>query len=200
MVIVQSPPQLLLDPSTLKRWTVKEYRRLSQLGVLSSDERTELLAGQIAVMASKGTPHVIALQLLALQLDDFFRDKFSFVRAQDPIELGELSEPEPDLAIVKGEILTYIDHHPQPQEIYLVIEIADTTLKKDCDVKDKLYAEAGLQEYWVVDLKNRKLHVFRQPTAQGYGSHLILSDTNKISPITFPELVLEISSMLPPNT
>ncbi|MEM9946849.1 MAG: Uma2 family endonuclease [Cyanobacteria bacterium P01_D01_bin.36] len=194
------PSQILLDSETLKRWTVEEYHRLSKLGLLDSNERTELIAGQITVMAAKGVPHVTALRFLAIQLDNFLHNKPFFVSTQDPIRLSDLSEPEPDLVIAQGDASAYIDHHPEPKEICLVVEVADTTLKKDCEIKDKLYAKSNISEYWVVDLKHRSLHIFRQPTAQGYSSHLILSETNEISPEAFPELSLDIASMLPPKS
>ena len=150
-------------------------------------------------MAAKGKPHVIALQLLALQVDEFLRDKPFFARAQDPIQLDDLSEPEPDLVIVNGDILTYADHHPTPSEIRLVVEVADSTLRQDCEIKDKVYAQANIGEYWVVDLQHRQLHIFKSPSDRGYSSHLILTEDNSISPSSFPEMVLSITSILPPT-
>jgi len=206
MTALSSRPAALSTPSTelpilpnIKCWNVEDYQKLREFGILDSDERTELLAGQIVTMASQGRPHVIAVQLLALQLDEFLRDKPYLVRAQHPIQLDDSSEPEPDIAVVEGNILTYTDHHPYPKEVLLAIEIAETTLKKDCETKDKLYAKANISEYWVVDLKHRTLHIFQSPTAQGYSSHLILSEAHKISPAAFPELSLDISSILPPQ-
>lgn len=199
MTAIDSPPKTLAKTQDLKYWSVEDYHKLSDSGVLDPSEQTELISGQVVIMAAKGTPHVIALQLLALQLDDFLRDKPSFARTQDPIQLDDLSEPEPDLVVVQGDILTYASHHPYPKDIQLIVEVADTTLAKDCDVKDKLYAQANLAEYWVVDLKNRQLHIFQQPTSEGYNSHLILGENNQVSPLAFPKLAIETSSILPPT-
>lgn len=189
---------IAVEAASLRRWTAKDYHRMSELGILEASERTELIAGQITVMAAKGTPHVTALRLLATQLDAFLRDRSFFAITQDPIHLNNLSEPEPDLAIVRGSALNYASQHPQPEDIALIVEIADSTLKQDCTIKDKLYAQAGITEYWVQDLKNQQLHIFRAPTAIGYRSRTILSTPNRASPLAFPELSLDLESIFPP--
>lgn len=181
----------------LKRWTVKEYHRMSELGILDINERTELIAGQITLMAAKGTPHVVALQLLASALRNKI-DGDTSIRTQDPIRLDDFSEPEPDLAIVRGQILDYAEHHPSALDVLLVVEVADSTLKQDCEVKDKLYGRSGITEYWVVDLQHRQLNIFRNPTANGYRDRLILSEPNRFSPLAFPKIILALSEILPP--
>ncbi|NET61017.1 MAG: Uma2 family endonuclease [Symploca sp. SIO2E6] len=201
MTLVKTPPNLTftLEPTLLKRWTVQEYHHMSELGILNANERTELIAGQITLMAAKGTPHVTSLHLLANAL----RDKLgstALIRTQDPIQLDNLSEPEPDLAIVQGTVLDYTEEHPRPDQVYLVVEVADSTLKQDSQVKDKLYAQAGITEYWVLDLKNRQLHIFRDPTPTGYTRHLIFREPNQASPLAFPSCILSLTSILPPVT
>ena len=181
----------------LKYWTVQEYHQMSDLGILDPSQRTELIAGQIILMTSKGTPHVVTLQLLANNIQEQL-GKTALIRTQDPIRLDNFSEPEPDLVIVQGTILDYTEHHPVPDDIYLVIEVADSTLKQDCEVKDKLYARSSIAEYWVVDIKNRQVQIFRDPTPTGYGSQLILTETHSVSPLAFPEMILAIASILPP--
>ena len=192
------PAQTVIEsPTNLKYWTVQDYYRMSDLGIFDPNERTELIAGQIVLMTAKGTPHVITLQLLANHIQSQLGTT-ALIRTQDPIRLDNFSEPEPDLAIVKGTILDYAAQHPVPEDIYLVIEVADSTLKQDCQVKDKLYARSNIAEYWVVDINNRQVHIFRDPTSTGYTSQLILSETHSISPLAFPEIVLSIASILPP--
>ncbi|NER01141.1 MAG: Uma2 family endonuclease [Cyanothece sp. SIO2G6] len=191
-------PTIALEPTQIKRWSVDEYHRMSELGILDPNERTELLAGHITIMAAKGTPHVMALRLLARVFDPLLANQNAFVSTQDPIHLDDFSEPEPDLAIVQGDILGYGEQHPRPGQVYLVVEVADSTLRQDCEVKDKLYAQAGIIDYWVVDLPNRQLHIFRDPTPDGYTHHLILKEPNQISPLGFPEMVINLSSILPP--
>ena len=100
---------------------------------------------------------------------------------------------------MQGTILDYADHHPRPEQIYLVVEVADSTLKQDCEIKDKLYAQASIADYWVLDLKNRRLHVFRDPTPAGYTRHTILMEPNSVSPLAFPDLSLSLTDILPPD-
>jgi Uma2 family endonuclease len=199
MTSLTTPPTLTLplDPNRLKRLTVQDYRRMSELGILDPSERTELIAGQIVLMVAKGTPHVTSLHLLANTLRDQLGN-IALVRTQDPIQLDDYSEPEPDLVIAQGSIHNYADHHPRPNEVCLVVEVADSTLKQDCEIKDKLYAQAGIGDYWVVDLKNRQLHIFRNPTLAGYTSHLILTEPNQVSPLAFPDVALALTAILPP--
>lgn len=194
------PPQL----TNLKRWTVSDYHRLSELGLLDRQERTELIAGQITLMAAKGTPHVTALHLLANILRDRLNNLPShqaLIRTQDPIQLDDFSEPEPDLVVVRGTVLDYAEQHPRPEDIDLIVEIADSTLKQDCEIKDKLYAQAGIADYWVLAVKSRQLHIFRKPIATGsigYTEHLILSEPNQAAPLSFPEIAIALSDILPP--
>ena len=185
--------------TTIKRWSVRDYHRMSEVGMLGADERTELLDGQITLMAPKGTPHVTALHLLANTLRSQLGDA-ALVRTQDPVCLSDFSEPEPDLAVVRGSILDYAEAHPRPEQIDLIVEVADSTLKQDCEVKDKLYAQAGIADYWVLDLKNRQLHLFQDPSPDGYRRHLILAEPNQASPLAFPNVMLSLSAVLPPRT
>jgi Uma2 family endonuclease len=199
MKTLNSVPNLTLtvEPTAVKYWTVSDYRRMSEMGILAPNERTELINGQIVLMVAKGTPHVTSLHLLANALRDRL-GKAVLVRTQDPIQLDDWSEPEADIVIARGTVLDYADHHPCPEEIELVVEVADSTLKQDCEIKDKLYAQAEIADYWVLDLKNRQLHVFRNPTPTGYTSHLILTEPNQIAPLSFSTLTLSLTAVLPP--
>ena len=188
---------LAVEPTTIKYWTVQNYHQMSEMGILAPDERTELINGQIILMASKGTAHVTSLQLLANALRDQLGNT-ALVRTQDPIQLDEWSEPEPDLVIARGTVLDYTDRHPGPRDLELVVEVADSTLKQDCEIKDKLYAQAGISDYWVLDVKNRQLHIFRNPTPTGYTSHLILNEPSQIAPQAFPSFAISLTAILPP--
>ena len=193
-----SPSQVVIEPrANLKYWTVQEYHRMSELGILDPSQRTELIAGQIILKTAKGTAHVITLQLLANSIQSQLNTT-AFISTQDPIRLDNFSEPEPDLAIVKGSILDYTQAHPGAEDIHLVIEVADSTLKQDCEVKDKLYARSSIVEYWVINIKNRQVQIFRDPTPTGYGSQLILTETHSVSPLAFPDINIAIASILPP--
>lgn len=194
---ITTAPEPITTLDNLKSWTVRDYHRMSEMGILDPNERTELISGQITLMVAKGTPHVITLQLLASELLGQL-GTIALIRTQDPIHLDDSSEPEPDLVIVRGKILDYIDRHPQPTDIYLLVEVADSTLNYDCQVKDKVYAKAGIPEYWVIDIKNRQVHIFRNPQLTGYASHLILAESQTVSLLAFPAVIMPIGSILPP--
>ncbi|MEB3294405.1 MAG: Uma2 family endonuclease [Synechococcales bacterium] len=188
------------EPTTLKRWTVADYHRMGEFGILQPDERTELIAGQIIFMAAKGTLHVLALRLLSTAFDRQLTNLPFLVSTQDPIQLDDFSQPEPDCAIVRGTAFDYVNRHPSAGETVLVVEVADSTLKYDTEVKDKFYAQSGIPDYWVIDVKNRQLHIFRDPTARGYTSHEILQEPDQITPLAFPKQVMALTDILPPLT
>lgn len=182
----------------LKKWTVEDYHRMSEYGILDSAERTELIAGYVTLMSAKRTPHITALRLLATQFDNYLLNRPFFASTQDPIYIDSHSEPEPDLAIIRGSVLDYAEQHPRPEDVVLLVEVADSTLKQDRDIKDKIYASVGIAEYWVQDLKNNCLHVFRNPTPSGYSSKTVLSTSDKVSPLAFPDLSLSLEALFPP--
>lgn len=194
----QTKPSWALGPIALKQWTVPDYHRLSALGLLAAHERTELLAGHITLMTAKGTLHVLTLRLLSQELDALLAEQPVFVSTQDPIQLDNWSEPEPDLAIIRGTPLEYAAQHPRPDQVDLIVEVADTTLKQDCEIKAQIYAQAGITDYWVLAPQPRQLHIFRDPTPTGYTRHLILTEPNPVSPLAFPQLIIDLTAILPP--
>ena len=184
----------LLD---IRLLTVQEYHRMAEIGILDEDERVELLAGQIVKMAVKGTAHGAAIARTKILLDNRLGEEI-FVRLQDPVRLNDYSEPEPDIAVVVPDPLYYEDHHPTPSEVYLIIEVADTTLRTDLGIKANLYAQSGIADYWVLDVNNRQLHVFREPNQEGYQSIVVLGDDASISPLQFPDISFMVGDMLRP--
>ncbi len=183
----------------LRLWTVKEYHRMAEAGIFDEDERVELLEGKIIWMSAIGTAHRSAVGRTNKYLQKHLGDNNkAWISIQDPIQLDDYSEPEPDIAVVKIDRLDYADHHPTPEEVYLVIEVADTTFKKDCETKGKAYAAAGIIDYWVLDVINRQLHVFREPLENGYKSEVILKENDSISPLNFADFNIDILEMLPP--
>ncbi|QSJ19063.1 Uma2 family endonuclease [Nostoc sp. UHCC 0702] len=181
----------------LRLWTVEEYHRMAEAGIFGADERVELLEGQIIWMIAKGTAHRSAVGRTDYLLKNRLGNR-AWVSIQDPIKLNERSEPEPDIAVVKVDPLDYADHHPTPPEVYLIIEVADSSLKLDCQTKAKAYSKAGIKDYWVLDVINRQLHVFREPTQDGYLSVVVLPEDATISPLDFPDLSIAVLEMLPP--
>ena len=184
-------------PFTIRKWTVKEYHKLGQMGFFHPEERVELLSGNIIKMSAKGTAHTSALGRTDRLLQNLFGN-LAWVRMQDPIALDDNSEPEPDIALVRIDPFDYATHHPTPSEVYLIIEVADSSLTFDREIKAKAYARSGIADYWVLNVNERQLHVFREPAENGYQSELILGEYGSISPLQFPTMNIAIQAMLPP--
>ncbi|MCC3411356.1 MAG: Uma2 family endonuclease [Microcoleus sp. PH2017_29_MFU_D_A] len=184
-------------PFTLRKWTVKEYQKLGEMGFFHPEERVELVSGNIIRMSAKGTAHTSALGRTDRLLQNLFGN-LAWVRMQDPIALDDNSEPEPDIAVVRIDPFDYATHHPTPSEVYLIIEVADSSLAYDREIKAKIYARSGIVDYWVLNVNDRQLHVFREPADDGYQSEVILEETASISPLQFPAFNIAIGEMLPP--
>ena len=184
----------LLD---IRLLTVQEYHRIAEIGILEADERVELLAGQIVKMPAKGTAHGAALKRTVELLQNLLWG-LVLLSIQDPVRLNNFSEPEPDIALLVRDPLYYEDHHPTPSEVYLIIEVADTTLSTDLGIKANLYAQSGIADYWVLDVNNRQLNIFREPSQDGYLSQVILADDGSICPLQFPDVSFAVRDMLRP--
>ncbi len=168
---------------------------MAESGILQPDERIELLEGQIIQMAAKGTAHSASVSRIEQVLRNRLGNRV-LLRFQDPIRLNDYSEPEPDIAVVQPSPNFYEDHHPTPSEVFLLIEVSDTTLKFDRETKAPAYGCSGIAEYWVLDVVARKLHVYRSPSSSGYQSETILSEELTIAPLAFPECVIAIEEMV----
>ncbi len=181
----------LVSPHELRRISRTDYHRMAELGILAADEQVELLAGQIVQKMPKGPRHSALCKCLEKQLERLLGDQV-LVRVQDPIQLDPDSEPEPDLAVVQPDRHFYAAGHPTPEQIYLIIEVADTTIARDLGVKAQLYAAAGIKDYWVVNVATQQLHIFREPQADGYQEQLILKTPTEIAPLAFPDQAVQL--------
>lgn len=170
---------------------------MAAAGIFHPEERVELIAGKIIRMSAKGTAHTAAVRRTARILRNLLANQAE-VYTQDPIQLNNFSEPEPDVAVVRIDPLDYADHHPTVSEIYLIIEVADSSFKYDRETKGKVYAKSGIADYWVLDVNERKLHLFREPTQEGYLSEVIFSEEASVSPLQFLEEAIALQDMLPP--
>lgn len=176
------------------RWTVDRYHRAVEAGVFEG-QPLELLDGVLVEMSPEGIPHAG----LSSDAADYLRAKLgnrAKVREAKPITLPNDSEPEPDIAIVRplGEVYK-TERHPTVADIFWVMEYANTSLEKDLAVKDKIYAAAGISEYWVVNLKTRSLVVFRQPKDGTYQSQIVLAE-GTIHPECCPDISLEVKRLV----
>ena len=170
MAVASAPPTTSengIDISTLKRWSLEDYHRLIELGILQPSDHSELIDGYICTNMPQNPPHADAIDNA---LDYLIRHlpRSAKVRSQSPITLPPNSEPEPDIAIVARIDGGYRDRHPGPNDIWFIIEIADSTLQSDLTAKANLYARNGIQDYWVVDVGDRHVWIHRQPSETGY--------------------------------
>jgi Uma2 family endonuclease len=160
--------------SDVRLWTVDEYHRMLDAKILTERDRVELIGGKIIYMSPQRPPHSATVQRASSYLKKILGDRAT-VRIQAPITLSINSEPEPDIAIVRNDARDYFDRHPSAADTFLLIEVADTTLTKDITIKASIYAEVGISEYWVLDVNNRQVYLFRQPKEDKYQEMSILS-------------------------
>jgi Uma2 family endonuclease len=179
--------------ATLTKWTVDDYHRMIEAGILQG-RQVELLAGAVVDMSPETPIHYNTAKRSSRRLQTLFAD-LADVRFNGPITLPNVSEPEPDIAIVRLPESLYDDRHPGPAEIFLIIEFAKSSLKKDMEEKPLIYGAAGILDYWVVNLSKRELMVFRDPFAQGYQTKLSQT-AGAIAPIAFPEIQVSLSQLL----
>ena len=174
---------------TIAKWTIEQYHQLVNAGMLL-DRRVELLSGDIIEISPEGMPHAVYCGDAVDYLKQLMGDRAK-VREAHPITLPNDSEPEPDIAVVMLAQNRYLDHHPYPEDIFLLIEYADSTLTKDLNTKQQIYAQAGILEYWIVNLQASELIVFRGANSAGYGTETRLAIGN-ISPLSFPDIDIEV--------
>ncbi len=186
---------------TRKKFTINEYHQLVNLGFFTENDRIELIRGEIIHMAPKRISHSVCNSLLWKQLYQLLGEKAE-IRVQEPITLLGNSEPEPDVVIAKKKADNYLSAHPIAADIILVIEISDSTLKYDKKTKLSLYAEAGINYYWIVNLVDNHLEVYTNPFASSqsefaYRNKSIFLPNENIDIPEFTNLSLELKSIFP---
>lgn len=165
----ESPPMSAQTESWPRphRLTVHDYYRMAEVGLLSPDDRTELIEGEIVDMPPIGSEHAFMVTLLTERLLRAAGES-AVVRVQQPVRFMPRSEPQPDFALVRRTIDAYRHAHPVAKDVLLLIEVSESTLRYDLEVKARLYATHGIPEYWVVDLVNRRIVRHRAPGRAGY--------------------------------
>jgi Uma2 family endonuclease len=180
----------------LRLWTVDEYHQMIETGILDEDDRVELLEGEIIEMSPQIPLHAATTHSASDYLRNLLAGRVA-IRIQSPITLRPNSEPEPDIAIVSIDPGRYFDHHPTPDEIFLVVEVANTTLRKDRGQKVRVYAHANIPEYWILDVYERRVYVFRNPGNEGYQEEIILNESAIFSMVAFPEISVSVGELFP---
>lgn len=175
------------------RFTVADYHRMGDAGVFAGDTRVELIDGVVVDMPAIGTPHLLAVNRLTMLLAPLLAGR-AVVSVQNAVRLGDTSEPEPDIAIVRHP--DGLVERPDASNTMLVIEVSDTTLDYDRTIKSALYARAGLPEYWIVDLIHFAIEVRRSPVGDGYSDCRTL-DSGRLSLLALPDASIAIEDVLP---
>ena len=188
-------------PTRLRRWTRPEYARLIEAGIFQPSEPVELLGGELMVSEPQDSAHYTAIGLV----EDALRGTLGpgwLIRSQGPLALGEDSEPEPDIAVTRGTRRDYRDEHPSRPA--LVIEVAEASLPLDREHKGSLYAQAGVADYWILDLVDRVLEVYREPREDPaarfgwrYAWTEVLSSGSSATPLVAPGARISVSDLLP---
>ena len=156
-------------------FTVDEYYKMADVGIIKPTDRVELIKGEIIKMSPIKSPHSGMVNLLMEKLMGNKHGDY-IVAVQNPVRISDHSEPEPDLAVLKYRKDRYSKRHPRPAEVFLVIEVAGSSLAKDREIKKPLYAEAYIQEYWIVNLNDRQIEIFKNPFDGEYQEkHIILT-------------------------
>ena len=174
--------------------TVIDYHRMGETGILRPDARVELIEGEIIDMAPIGSRHAGTVEQVARILHRAAGEHF-MIRTQQPISLGEHSEPEPDIAVVLPRGDYYKMRHPVPTDVLLIIEVSGASLRYDHDVKMPLYAKHGIPEAWVIDLEHRQLTRYNDPRAGVYATVDAPRSDPTIAPRLLPEIRLDLSAV-----
>ncbi len=176
----------------MRRWTRAEYDRMIAAGMFAPGEHVELVEGEILRMTPQGSAHATAVQLVHDALRLAFGPDFS-VRQQLPVALAPDSEPEPDLAVVPGKPQKY--WHAHPSTALLIVEISDATLEHDRGRKGQLYARAGIQEYWIVNLIDRCVEVYREPCQGCYRSRRQFVPSESLAPLAAQDARIPVADL-----
>ena len=179
-----------------KRFTVTDFQQMIETGILQEGyDRCELLNGEIITMATIGRKHASNVNRQTKLFHRILRETI-IVSIQNPIELGPFSQPEPDLALLRWQDDYYESGHPKAEDVYLVIEVADTTLETDRTIKLPLYAQTGIVEVWIVNLQDNQIEVYRQPIEHTYSITQIFTKGDTLTIAALPEVTIAVNDIL----
>ena len=175
---------------------VDEYYAMAEAGILAPDERVELINGEIVEMSPIGSRHASAVYALDYLMSDRFGQR-ALVAVQGPLRLGNHAEPEPDVMVLKWRDDFYASAHPRPDDVLILIEVSDTTIDSDRNEKMPLYASAEIPEAWIVNIPERVVEVYTDPTGGVYRSVRVFGPGDTVSPIAFPDISLLVDQVIP---
>ena len=168
---------------------------MAETGVLRPDARVELLDGEIIDMSPIGPFHGGVVARLARLFTLHSNDRW-LVWPQNPLRLSDSSEPEPDVMLLKPSPDDYTNRHPQPEDVFLLVEVSDSSLVIDVEKKLPLYGRAGVVEVWIINLEEAAVEIHREPHFNGYGSKTVLRAGDQARPLAFPDTVVNVAELL----
>lgn len=192
--MLKQPPAAKSEPEPY-RFTVEEWHRLGEAGFYTDDPRVELLDGEIIHMSPTGNRHALAFAFLNDRLADFKKGRF-LIWPGNPVEADNRSEPLPDLTLVSRSHGT-TGRHPLSRDVFLIVEISDTTLSYDRGRKLRKYAATGVREYWIVNLKDDTIEVHRKPAGDQFEKRTIHKAGESVSPLAFPDVTIAVADIIP---
>jgi Uma2 family endonuclease len=175
-----------------RRFTIEEYEKMAATGILAQDDRVELIDGEIVEMSPIGDPHAAAVMNLTHLLVPRVGDQ-ARVAVQGPVRVPPRSIPQPDFAVLRPR--SYWHEGATTSDALLVIEVADTSLQYDRTVKLRLYARAGIPEYWIVDVNTEMVEVYRSPSGEGYANRQVLAHGETVTPLAFPHAAIPVDAI-----
>ena len=178
----------------LRRFSVDDYYRMAEVGILGADDRVELLDGQVVEMSPIGSSHAGMVNRLNATFSQLLGGD-AVVATQNPVRLSDVSQPQPDIALLHPRNDFYRSAHPEPRDIYLLVEVCDTSGRLDRLAKLPLYASAGIPEVWIVDLNERTLEVYRRPEGRSYARMQRMKPPEKVAPEAFPEVEVDLEEL-----
>lgn len=185
----------MTSPTTRHRFTVDDYYKMAEAGILTEDSRVELIDGEVVEMPPIGPLHQGTVDVIAELFYDLFRGR-ARVRTQGPVRLNDHSLPEPDVALLHLRQDRYLTQHPTPNEVFLLVEVGDSTAEDDRRRKIPLYGLNGIPELWLINLHDETITVCREPYARGYRSLRTLLRGDRIAPLAFPNREIAVTDIL----
>lgn len=184
---------------TRHRFTVAEFLRMAEVGLLAEDDRVELIHGEVVEMSPINVAHASTVSRLLSVLSRMFGNDV-ILSVQNPLQLDDETLPQPDVALLRPQADFYSKEHPKPEDVLLLIEVSDTTARYDHRVKSVLYGAAGVPEYWIVNLPARQIEVFRVPQNSGYRMTIRYAPGEHLSPLAFPDILLNVDDIIGLNS
>ena len=181
--------------ATRKRFTVDDYYRMAATGILSENDRTELIEGEIIEMSPIGDPHMNAVNRATMIFARGIGDKV-VVSVQNPAFMDRYNVPQPDVVLIRPREGFYGEGKPNPEDVVLLIEVSDTSLRFDRKVKAPIYARNGIREVWIIDLQGEAIYVYREPRGNTYVSIETKGRVDRISPEAFPDFAVNVSDLI----